>query len=444
MTAPRRAQRLLLLGAVVTLSSTMGLAPARAELSFDAVATAYGNLVTLDNPSIPLGVSVFETAPESRARLTSLGESSALAAGPYLGDTLTNFVFAQPGANGLGETDYPLVVSTLAGEEPKDRNAPGVALHAESGLSLALATANLGQPSSGSTSRSRAELTQDGLTTTAETSSDGLVLFDKVQLGAVSARATTVVDSSGRRTSTARMTIAHLSATGLSITVPKAVPAAAPAPLGGTPIPPPLGGMRIAGPDLGVVDGAFTVTIPGLGPQRYAVPAQAVEDGLKAIGVTMRFQAAQRTPTGIVAPTVTFGTVLPAPPSNAQYHGPTPVTVTFGRASTSVTAHPLPAAATPTFTGTGDLAGDAPPSTAVAPPQLGSVPLPGAGSGAAPVTAAGPAQVAPAYSTPLVNTGAAPPADLSQIYVLLVAVAVVAFTSATVLRVLGVRNQWAS
>jgi hypothetical protein len=438
MTALRRAQGLLLSGAIVILWNGAGVEPAHAELSFDASATAYGNLVTAENPSVPLGVSVDETAPESRARLTSLGDSSALAAGPYFGDTLTDFVFAQPGANGLGAQDYPLVVSTVSGERPKDMAAPGVELHAESGQSLASATANLGQPSSGSTSRSRVEQTQDGLRSTAVTSTDGLVLFDKLRLGTISAEASTLVDGSGRRTSAASMAIAHLTAEGLSITVPKTVP-------------PPLGGMTITGPDLGFVDGAFTVTLPGVGPRRFPVPTQSIQDGLKAIGVSMSFQAALRTPTGIVAPTVTFGAVLPAPPSNPQYDGPTPVTVTFGRASTSVAAHNLPDAGAPVvggFTGGADSPGADSPGAATpvtsAPLQPGSLSLPGTATGPAPLTTAAPPRVAPDGSASLAAAAAPATADLVPVYLLIVAVAAVAFGSATVLRVLGVRGQWAS
>lgn len=431
---------LLAAGVVVPVAQ----APARAQsepFRFDATAAVAGGYATASNPSVPLGVAVEGTAPEARSRLTSLGEASSLAAGPYAGDTLTGFVFSLPGGLGVNGVRYPLVVTTSAGDEPKDVSAPGFALHAESGTNLAAATGSLGEGASNSISRSRVERTEDGVIASSSSETDGLVVFDKLLIGGVRSSARTAADAStGKLTSDSSFTIGRLTARGLSITVPPSAPVGA--------------GTRVEGPDLGYKDGEFFLVLPVAPAQRIPVDASAVTAAFKAIGVTVTVQEEMKTPNGVVAAGITMGTVIPAPPANPQYNGPTPVSFTLGRAATSVTVNPtdvVPAVdflleASEVGSGANDLAPPAPPvegidaaGGAAALGDLGGASFAEVPS-ALPPDLAAPGEQAPAGAVASVaNRLALERVDLAALYLMLVAVAIVAFGSANVLRVLGVR-----
>ena len=430
MRVPRVVPVLLAAGVVVPVAQ----APAKAQsepFRFDATAAVAGGYATASNPSVPLGVAVEGTAPEARSRLTSLGEAASLAAGPYAGDTLTGFVFSLPGGQGVNGVRYPLVVTTSAGDEPKDVSAPGFALHAESGTNLAAATGSLGEGASNSTSRSRVERTEDGVIASSSSETDALVVFDKLLIGGVRSSARTAADAStGNLTSDSSFTIGRLTARGLSITVPPGAPVGA--------------GTKVEGPDLGYKDGEFFLVLPVAPAQRIPVDASAVTAAFKAIGVTVTVQEEMKTPNGVVAAGITMGSVLPAPPANPQYNGPTPVSFTLGRAATSVTLRP--AAGAPQVTLPVQVPEVAAGGAALPPP-----PAPGGttaavggaagldGSPAQPPDLAAPEEQTLTGALASANRLALERVDLAVVYLMLVAVALVAFGSANVLRVLGVR-----
>jgi hypothetical protein len=155
-------------------------------------------------------------------------------------------------------------------------------------------------------------------------------------------------------TLTSSLAIARISIPALKLTIPKTTPGSFPLPnpIPGLPqlpqpnLPPmplPLGGVTLTAPELGFQDGQFSVSLPLLGNRAFAVPAASVLSALKALGITLTYQAAQRTPTSIMAAQLTWETTIPAPPTNTYFNGPTDVKVSLGRASASITAAAAPA-----------------------------------------------------------------------------------------------------
>ncbi len=402
----------------------LAVAATTSPVSYDGTAVAYGNLVTATNPSVPLGLSLEQSAPESRVRLTSLGESSALAAGPYLGDSATGIAFSQAGGKGLGGLDFPLVAVTSAGDQPEDVTAPGVDLHAESGLNLAAARAALGTGTNQAATNARVERVQGGTKAAANSLVDAVVLFDKLLISGLRSSAETLADDSGTRQRISSLSIGRITARGITITVP------AESPLGA--------GAQITGPDLGFVDGQFFLEVPGA-PQ-YSVPidAAAVADAFEAAGITMAFQKAVETETGIISPSLTLSGVLPAPPENPQVNGETPVSVTIGRTVASVT---LRGAGLPASVPAAGVA--ATPTTAEETPAVDAAGLP------ALIT-----DVASVPAIPTVDLGVAPAAgdqtalasasythpDLAPVYLAVGLAAALAIGAAIVVRFVGIRK----
>jgi len=422
----------LLVGLTAAGFAVFGVAPLAAAdttvpVSYDGTAVAYGNLVTATNPSVPLGLSLEQSAPESRVRLTSLGESSALAAGPYLGDSATGIAFSQAGGQGLGGLDFPLVAVTSAGDQPKDVTAPGVDLHAESGLNLAAARAALGTGTNQAATNARVERVHGGTKAAANSLVDAVVLFDKLLISGLRSSAETLADDSGSRQRISSLSIGRITARGVTITVP------ADAPLGA--------GAQITGPDLGFVDGEFFLEVPGAPKFSVPVDAAAVADAFEAAGITMTFQKAVETETGIISPSLTLSGVLPAPPENSQINGDTPVSVTVGRTVASVTVRgaglPAPAPATGMATA---------PPVAPAPPSLDAAGLPGL-AGTVP-------DAASAEAVPTVDLGVAPAGgdraalasasyrhpDLGPVYLAVGLAAALAVGAAFVVRFAGIRK----
>jgi hypothetical protein len=409
-----------LLGFVAPVAGADGIA-----VSFDASAVADGVVVTVDNPSIPLGFGIDATAPESRVRLTSLGESSAVATGPYLGDTLVGALFSLPGGQGVGGADYPFIAATSAGDDPKDVAAPGMSLHAESGLTLAAARAAIGSGVNGATAGARVERVYDGTRAQGESRTDALTLFDKLVLAGVRSTAETEVTDGGRRTNRASMTIGRITAQGLVITVPQT-----------SPVEP---GREITGPDLGYTDGHFFVVVPGVVSQRVPLSTAEVAGGLARIGVRMSVEQASVSTTGVVSPAITFSSTLPAPPANPLLNGPTPVSVTVGRAATSVVAH---AESGGTARGSdipsaGSVSGSAPDAngTAAAAP-LGGVPAAGVAVAAAPPTISGAGLSARPGATERLGLERA---DLAPVYLAVVLAGLASVVVTSVVRATGVR-----
>src|SRR2546423_8838330 len=346
-----------LAGSAVALLPTP--APADTLATFDARAAASGVDVTASNASIPLGLVLQGTAPVARAALDSLGTSEALAAGPYPGDLAASLPGTVKTTSGVPLPDYPLVASTSSGDDPKEVVAPGVSLRAESRSSRSASRATLGSDSTGSTSTADAERNDaGGVQATAIARSDALRVLDRLTLSGVVAEASTSVDEAGARTSRSSLRIDAIDAAGLVVSVPATTPKgglpdmpplvsgqpALPKPPPSEPTPLPGGGTTVTGPVLRFADGGFTL-VSGTGgkPTAVPVPAAAVADAFRKLGIEMTYQAAQPTATGVVAPVLSFRTTLPAVPDNpTALQGPTTVTVDIGRVTTAVTGRASP------------------------------------------------------------------------------------------------------
>src|SRR5437899_9646466 len=113
-------------GMVVAILAVSGIAvvsqpvPADTLGTFDARAAASGVNVTVENPSIPLGLVLQGAGPIARAALDSLGTSQALAAGAYPGDLAASLPGTVRTTSGLPLPDYPLLAATSLGDAPKE------------------------------------------------------------------------------------------------------------------------------------------------------------------------------------------------------------------------------------------------------------------------------------------------------------------------------------
>lgn len=456
-------------GSFASFSWVLFPASASAGSSFDAFASAIGFQGTLYNPSLPLGVTYELDVPFASAHLTSLQQSDAVASSIYPGETVAG-AFGLAGAIVNFPTPaYPVEVRTGFGDRPRDLSYPGLSSHAESSATQTYSKAQFGTDAQGATSSARVEESPDGsVAATADSSADGLLLGQVVRIRGFSSQARTVADgNSGELTRSTSLQISQLSVPALAIPLPATSPTnipllvpvsgvQQPAPLVLPPIPIPLGGTTLANPDIGFANGAFFLSLPGLEPTKFAIPAQSVFDAFKAAGVTMTYQPAKVTNNGVVGDAFTFSFEVPAPPKNDNFNGTTPVTYTMGGAVTSVDLQATPGVSTGSSDGVPAAAG------------VGTV-VPGDGvtdsisAGTLPAIDLGPGAVGttpgtdPAASiTDLAaangNTDAAAQLAaftqsddaLTGIYLALVATAVVAFAAVSVLRVLGVRFLWNS
>jgi hypothetical protein len=358
MGTSRRRWRLAAGAGLVLLAAPIGLAGAQdagsgsLQRTFDASAAAYGFDSTISNPSIPIGLVIQGAGPTAQTQLSSLGQANSFASFPYPGDT----VAALPGTvsglfGGLPLPEYPLIVSTRAGEGRKSANYPGIALGAQSSDNATDASAVLGTDAIGFDSDARIRVTGSEVTAEATTELRGITLGNLVRVTGVESFAKAVLGSDGKVTTSSSMSIGRISVPGLKITIPSQTPEQIPLPIPIPglpqlppiilpPVPLPLGGTTIEAPDIGFIDGQFAITLPFLGTAKFAVPAEAVLAAFKAAGVDITFQAAQVTDTGVVAPVLSVKTVVPAPPDNQIYSGPTPVTFALGRTSASIQGPP--------------------------------------------------------------------------------------------------------
>jgi hypothetical protein len=467
---------LALAGSAVALLPTP--APAQGLSTFDARAAATGVDVTVANPSIPLGLVVQGTAPVARAALDSLGTSEALAAGPYPGDLAASLPGTVKTTSGVPLPDYPLVAHTSSGDDPKEVVAPGVSLRAESHPSRSASRATVGSDSTGSTSTADAERNDaGGVQATAIARSDALRVLDRLTLSGVVAEASTSVDEAGTRTSRSSLRIDAIDAAGLVVSVPATTPKgglpdmpplvsgqpALPKPPPSEPTPLPGGGTTVTGPVLRFADGDFTV-VSGTGdkPTAVPVPAAAVADGVRKLGIEMTYQAPQPTATGVVAPVLSFRTTLPAVPDNpTALQGSTTVTVDIGRVTTAVTGRAAPDAGI----GVDPIAGLPAPSGAAADSAaLLPVPAGDAGSGAiagisagsgaglpdgpgvgdpasglSSPSAAAPAAAALRATAPKLARAVGRTVDARKVYFVFMALAGVGLASGWLVRTLGVR-----
>lgn len=334
-------------GGLVLLPST-----ARADISYTGHAEAYGFRATATNDAFPLGFVFEGDAPVATADLSSLGDSQALAAGPYPGTTAASTPGAVGGVVGFPLPNYPVVAQATAGDDAAELNFPGLALRADAGPARSQGLATLGSAAQGAESNAFVDATRlitDGVTAEAKSRLEALALLDFLHFQRVESRAVTVLDSFGKRTSTADLRIDGITAPGLAFAAPPSTPSTVPLPnpAPGLPQPPPLefppvpipgGGATYNAPELGFRNGQFVVTFTSAGIQEQSpVPFDTVASAFKAIGVTVTYQAPIKTKNGIIAPTLTFVTDLPAPPPNPfGLQNATPVTLELGRAAAAI------------------------------------------------------------------------------------------------------------
>jgi hypothetical protein len=314
-----------------------------AATTFDASAAAYGVLTTVTNESVPLGLVPEGSGPTAQAHLNSLPQSTAFASFPYPGDTLVGVPgllgALVPGSPPL--PPYPLYSNTELGDDPKDVDFPGIELHAESAESLAVSRAQSGSATTGYRATARVQASSDGgVVALADAHQSAIGLGTLATFDGIRSIAKVAVAPGGKPVRSSSLEIASIRVPAATLTIPKTTPQA---PVPGVPtMALPLGGTTIHAPDLGFRDGSFVVAAPTGGDQKFAVPSGPVFQALAAVGITGTYQAAQLTPTGVIAPVLSFTAHLPAPPSNpAGIGGTTKVTLDFGRSIASVAAQSI-------------------------------------------------------------------------------------------------------
>ncbi len=439
-------------GSIVLLSG-----PAGAESSYDALARTETFTLNIANSSIPTGIDIEGGGPQAAVRQDSIGISDASAQLPYAGDTVPGVPGIGAGLFGFTAPPYPFIAASNSGSAPQTVSYPGVTLQAESGDFTTQASATAGQAGSGATASARVDESRLGdVVSTASTGADSVKLGPYATLSDVRSLATVKADgSSGKLTRTTTSSIGRISVPGLKFTVPKQSPGQVPipVPIPGVPnqapfeVPPfpfPGGGMTFQDPDLGIQDGFFTVTVPTDGTrQRYAIPAGPVLDALAAQGITLRFQAPQQTRTGVIAGAYVFSYVIPAPPPNGFYNGPTTVTQSTAYALASVNLAPVNAAVATDV----PVAGTDGASDGASDVQVGV----DAVAGALPTTTIPAVPAAPAAQVPteLIAAGPQPSITLAgvkvglgidNLYLVVAGLALAGLAAATALRLLGVRS----
>jgi hypothetical protein len=469
MRMPGRVTRLGMAGALaaILVNPLSGARAAGADVgpSFTGTASATGVDLTITNSSLPLGLSPEGSGPSAQASLDSVGDSSAQAAFPDFGSTVDGL----PGLAGalfgnLPLPAYPLVVASNLSNPRVGQGVPGIQLDAQSTPGLSEGTSVVGAESTGFTSTAEVQQLSDGSVQASGQSTFGIDLLGLVSISGVSSQAqVTASADTGALTRTSHLSIGQISVAGLSLVIPPSSPGniPIPVPVPGLPqlpplklptLPLPLGGTTLPIPDIGFEDGTFTVTLPLLDKGvKFALPASLVLSAFKALGITVTYQTAQDTPTGVSAPALTFAFDVPSPPKNNYLNGPTGVSFELGASTANVTLHP--ALSNPGSFGGGT--GSTGAISAVAPTGTGGNGV--LGGATTPIVGTGSAGSSPAMSGTTPSITASPPrtvrltasvnpleGDLSGVYLAVVAVAVVALAAASILRLLGVRLLWGS
>lgn len=418
------------------------------EVTYDATATATATSIRFVNSTIPLGVAPQVGGPSAVARLTSLGQSDGKASYPDLGDVVEGAPGIAGGVLGAPVPSYPLAVATQYGDEPRQVAGPGVTLRSSSALSVVEAAGIAGSSASGSESVARAAFDKGaGVVAEGRTATRALSLPGVGVLTAVESISKVVRQVGGQADRTSSLSFSRLLIPGLALTLPPSTPTDSPSPdlPAPPPVPVPFGGQTLDSPQIGFIDGSFTVTLPGVGgSQQYAVPAEAMEAALKGVGVTFNYQRPVLSPDGVTGATLEFRTTLPAPPDNPGISGPTEVTYTVGGTSARAvlgsggSSTALPAA------GPNALSGGAGTVEPIAPGELGALAagaLPSLAEGTGtqvPTAAFAPAD--PALASSDVDAfRAARVTGLSSIYLAIAIAVLLSFVTLQALRALGAR-----
>jgi hypothetical protein len=266
----------------------------------------------------------------------------------------------------------------------------------------------------------------------------------------------TVTSDGSKITRATSLQISGIRIPALAFTVPATSPGPAPIPNMPFPsVPLPFAGTTFVAPVLGFYDGQFTIQIPALGKQQFAVPFDSVAAAFKQAGYEVQYAAPTQTPDGIIGATLRLHFQMPAPPDNPMYAGPTDYTIVLGRANASINSEagsgtatsPGTAGATSGTTGSGTTTSATTPQ-----PATGSTSAPAqtyAAGAPAPVTAeSAPGAVAPTVPIRQMTIGSAGFATpfrfhdltpLKSMYLLLAAAGVLAVFSVPTLRLRGAR-----
>jgi hypothetical protein len=425
--------------------------------TFEALASAYGANYLMSNQSIPAGVSPQFGGPVAQAQLTSLPSGTSFASMPYPGEVAAGVPGLVSGvATGVPQLPaYPFIVTSGLGEGPQNVNQPGIALHAATQNNNAAAHAVFGTDGMGSVADSLITVDGDNLVASATSRDSALSLGDEGEIGSVLSSATVTSDGS-KITRATSLQISGIRIPALAFTVPATSPGPAPIPNMPFPsVPLPFAGTTFVAPVLGFYDGQFTIQIPALGKQQFAVPFDSVAAAFKQAGYEVQYAAPTQTPDGIIGATLRLHFQMPAPPDNPMYAGPTDYTIVLGRANASINSEagsgtatsPGTAGATSGTTGSGTTTSATTPQPATgrtsAPAQTYAAGAP------APVTAeSAPGAVAPTVPIRQMTIGSAGFATpfrfhdltpLKSMYLLLAAAGVLAVFSVPTLRLRGAR-----
>ncbi len=455
----------------------IGVSSARAEVdgSYEAFAAANGFSMVISNQSIPTGIDIEGGGPQAQARQTSLGIGDASAQMPYAGETVPGLPGTGAALLGLPAPPYPFIAATNRGSAPATVSYPGLTLRAESGPFATIGQALLGTDASGASSDARVDEQSDGrVSSLAEAKANTLQVGQAFTISNFRTVASVVADgTSGEIRRSTSTSIGRIFAPGLVLRIPDQTPGTLPdAPLtipGAPPVPSPppfpvlpvpSGGQTLVAPDIGFIDGYFVVKLPSdgaggsRGSNQYIVPAEPVIGAFKGAGVTMTFQAPQEFGDGVVSGALNFEYTFAAPPQNPVVTGPTRVRQSTGAAVATVTLRPFAA-------GT-DAAGSSAGSSVegAASGANGAGVLPGAGVDSAGLPSTLPEGVVPGSASGLDTVDLVPSAaaggvagisfagfsanSINDLYLVVVAIALLGLATATALRVMGVRSRWMS
>ncbi len=348
--------RVLTAGAVFFAGAMLVTADnSRAETTFDASAAAYGVLVTVANPSTPLGLVPEGSGPTAQARLNALPRSSSLASFPYPGDGLVGLPGLMgalvPGSPPL--PDYPLYVSSELGDDPKSVTAPGIELNVESSDRLSSSRAQSVSAASGYVATARVEKLTDGsVTAIAEARQSAIALAGLATLDGIRSVAKVTAGNDAALTRSTSLEIDALRLPGVRFVSPD--------------------GATVVGPEFALRDGQFHLDPPTGEGKAVPIPTESFFAALRSAGIEGSYQAARQTKSGVIAPVLSLTALLPSPPDNPLgLTGATKVTLDIGQAIVQVAAQVIPDVAPPALIPTPGGAGTvAPPEVAVTIPDV--------------------------------------------------------------------------
>ena len=391
----------------VLVGAALGTAPARAETSFSALASAMAVDVTVANDDLPLVPAVEAAGPAAGASLDSTGQGTAFAADPYPGDTVAELPATAAGLTGLPVPSYPLFVATTSDDQPADHTQPGLELHAScssSGASCRASSLAGNGPVTEQVQASVAQPADDAVVASAHADAHDLDLPGGVSLtGVHTSAAVTLAD--GRLTRRSELTVSRID----------------------------IGGAQV----FSIANG--TVVIAGTG---VPVPFATLASALRTAGVEAELFAASSSAHGVVAPVLRLRTVVPAGPAGLTR--PTAVVYALGGADASVTPGAFRTAPAGSAHHVDPVLRTAPSNGVGVAPLRAGVPR---SDDVAPAVAAAPVTAAPASAQLARPAGARVPVapfDVTVIYLALALCGAVWFGATSAIRILGTRFPWTS